>query len=345
MILIVFVYCAAVAAVAAAVTFAVARRRFLMDVPNQRSSHATPVPRSGGLGIVTAAVLGVVVLGLDGHPALLRDGGFFAVLVGSLVAAAGGLADDIHTRSFVFKIAVQLAAAGVTIVMGVGLATLYLPGIGPVQLGMFGPLITLLWMVGLTNAYNFMDGIDGLAGGTGVIAAVFLTLATLVLKQFNEAALASTIAAASLGFVVFNLPPARVFMGDVGSQFLGFAFAALGVIVARDDPSGTLIYLVPLLLFHFIFDTLLTAGRRWWRGEKVTEAHRSHLYQRLTPAGKRHGPTTALLSTIAVLQGAGALFLAALPPEKRLLVFLPAIALQLVYVLVVVRRESRATAK
>jgi len=344
MILIAFLYCAAVAAIAAAVTFAVARRRFLMDVPNARSSHAAPVPRSGGLGIVTATILGVVVLGLDGHPALLRDSGFFAVLIGGLIAAAGGLADDIRTRSFVFKFAVQLVAAGLTIAMGLALDTLYVPGLGPVHLGMFGPLITLLWMVGLTNAYNFMDGIDGLAGGTAVIAAVFLTLAALLIKEFNEAALASTLAAASLGFVIFNLPPARVFMGDVGSQFVGFAFAALGVVVARDDPTGTLAFLVPLLLFHFIFDTLVTAGRRWWRGEKVTQAHRSHLYQRLTPPGASHGRTTAFLSTIAVLQGVGALFLATLPPEKRLLVFLPAIALQLVYLFLVVRRENAVTA-
>ncbi len=341
MILIAFLYCAVVAVLAAGVTYGVARRKLLLDHPNARSSHDTPVPRSGGLGIVTATVLGMLALGIDGHPAVLRDNAFFAVLLGGLIAAMGGFADDVRTRSFLFKLGIQVVASVIAVALGLVIDTLVVPGAGPVHLGAFGPVITVLWLVGLTNAYNFMDGIDGLAGGTAVIAGIFLTLAALSLRQINEATIACTLAAASLGFLIFNLPPAKIFMGDVGSQFLGFGFAATGVLMARYDTTGTLVLLVPLLLFHFIFDTVYTAFRRWRRGENVTQAHRSHLYQRLTHAGFGHGRVTALLCTFAVLQGAGALWIVRLPPTSRALVFLPALAMQLIYLAVVVRRENQ----
>jgi UDP-GlcNAc:undecaprenyl-phosphate GlcNAc-1-phosphate transferase len=218
------------------------------------------------------------------------------------------------------------------------------PGIGPVDLGVVGPVLTLVWMIGLTNAYNFMDGIDGLAGGTAVVAAAFLTFAAIAVGAANEAAIACTIAVASLGFLIFNLPPARIFMGDVGSQFLGFVFAALGVQIARMDASGTLILLTPLLLFHFLFDTLVTAGRRWWQGENVTQGHRSHLYQRLAHSGLGHGRTTALLCAIGAAQGAGALWMVHAPAELRPFVFVPALLVQLVYMLAVLRRAPASSA-
>jgi UDP-GlcNAc:undecaprenyl-phosphate GlcNAc-1-phosphate transferase len=337
-------YCAAVAVIAAVVTYAVARLRLFLDQPNARSSHKSPVPRSGGLGIITASLLGVAVLGGLGHPAVLRDPAFLGVIGGSLIAAAGGLADDIRARSFLFKLAAQVAAAAVAMASGLVIERLYLPGVGPVALGLAGPLLTFVWMIGLTNAYNFMDGIDGLAGGTAVVAAAFLTFAAITVGAANEATIACTVAVASLGFLIFNLPPARIFMGDVGSQFLGFAFASLGVLIARMDASGTLILLTPLLLFHFIFDTLVTAGRRWWQGEKVTQGHRSHLYQRLAHSGTGHGRTTALLCAIGAVQGAAALWMVHAPTELRPLAFVPALAVQLIYMVAVLRRAPASGA-
>ena len=337
-------YCAAVAVIAAAVTYAVARLRLFLDLPNARSSHKAPVPRSGGLGIVAASALGLAALGVVGHPALLRDPAFIGVIAGGLVAAAGGLADDIRARSFLFKLGAQIAATAVAMATGLVIDRLYVPGIGPVALGIAGPVLTVVWLIGLTNAYNFMDGIDGLAGGTAVIAAAFLTFAAIAVGAANEATIACTVAVASFGFLIFNLPPARIFMGDVGSQFLGFVFAALGVLIARADASGTLILLVPLLLFHFIFDTLVTAGRRWWQGENVTQGHRSHLYQRLAHSGVGHGRTTALLCAVTAAQGAGALWMVHAPEAARPLVFIPAVLLQLVYMVAVLRRQTAASA-
>jgi UDP-GlcNAc:undecaprenyl-phosphate/decaprenyl-phosphate GlcNAc-1-phosphate transferase len=331
-------YCATVAVIAAVVTYAVARLGLFLDQPNARSSHQSPVPRSGGIGIVTASVLGAAVLGTVGHPAIFRDPAFPGVIAGGLIAAAGGLADDIRARSFLFKLAAQVAAAAVAMATGLVIDRLYVPGIGPVALGVAGPVLTFVWMIGLTNAYNFMDGIDGLAGGTAVVAAAFLSFAAVAVGAANEATLACTLAVASFGFLIFNLPPARIFMGDVGSQFLGFAFAALGVLIARSDATGTLILLTPLLLFHFIFDTLVTAGRRWWQGENVTQGHRSHLYQKLAHSGLGHGRTTALLCAIGAAQGAGALWMVHAAAELRPLAFVPALLVQLVYMFAVLRR-------
>ena len=337
-------YCVLVAGIAAAVTFVVAKLRLFLDHPNDRSSHKAPTPRSGGLGIVAASVVGIAALGTIGHPAVLRDPAFLGVMIGGLISAAGGLADDIRARSFLFKFGAQVAAAAVAMAMGLVIRQLYIPGLGPVSLGIAGPVLTLVWMVGLTNAYNFMDGIDGLAGGTAVVAGGFLTLAAIAVGEANEATIACTLAVASFGFLVFNWPPARIFMGDVGSQFLGFAFAALGVLIARADASGTLALLTPLLLFHFIFDTLVTAGRRWWQGENVTQGHRSHLYQRLAHSGLGHGRTTALLCAIGAAQGAAALWMVHAPAAARPLVFGPALLVQLVYMVAVLRRRAAPNA-
>ncbi len=342
MVLGVFLYIVVIAALAAAATFALARRRLLLDQPNERSSHVTPVPRAGGIAIVGAAIAGSLALWLGGHPQVLAEPAFAVVLLGGLVAAAGGLADDVRARGFAFKLGIQIAAALVVIAKGLVIETLSIPGIGPVALGVFAPALTAVWLVGLTNAYNFMDGIDGLAGGTAVIGFGALMFAALGFGQVDEAAIACTFAAAALGFLLFNLPPAKIFMGDVGSQFLGFGFAALGVLIARQDASGTLFLLVPLVLFHFLFDTIFTAIRRWRRGETITQAHRSHLYQRLTHAGFGHGRTTALLCLIGLAQGIGALWLVQLPPSERWWPFVPALLVQLVYWQVVVRREERA---
>lgn len=343
MIVAIVIYSLVVAALAAAGAWIMARTRILMDKPNERSSHAVPTARGGGLGIVAASLIGLIALGYHGHPTVIHDPAFLGVLAGGLIAAAGGLADDVRARSYSFKLGFQVAAAAVAMALGLMIERIYVPGFGPVALGWLAPALTALWLVGLTNAYNFMDGIDGLAAGTAVVAAGFLTVALILLRQIDAGSVASTLAAASLGFLLLNLPPARVFMGDVGSQFVGFAFAALAVLMAREDPTGTLIYVVPLLLFHFLFDTVFTAIRRWRNGENVTLAHRTHLYQRLTHAGFGHGRASLALCAIGVAQGVGALWLVQSPPALRLAIFVPALALQIVYAMAVTRYETRVT--
>jgi len=281
---------------------AMARWRVLVDVPNERSSHKAPTPRGGGIGLV----LGTLAAGVLLAPAVP---GLGAVAAGAAIAAAAGLADDARTQPASVKFGAQFLAAFVAMGGGAVFERLHVPGIGVVELGVLAAPLTLLWFVGLTNAYNFMDGLDALAGATGAVAGVFLGMALLLAGAGGLAAVAFALAAACAGFLAVNRPPARVFMGDVGSQFLGFAFAGLGVLAANATADGRLFWLVPLLLLHFLFDTVFTAARRLAAGENVLAAHRTHLYQRLNQGGFAHGRVAAFLAAMAALQGSAALWL------------------------------------
>ncbi|MBL8833068.1 MAG: undecaprenyl/decaprenyl-phosphate alpha-N-acetylglucosaminyl 1-phosphate transferase [Rhodospirillales bacterium] len=286
--------------VAAAGAFAMAQSRLLVDRPNARSSHKLPTPRGGGIGLVLGTLAGGWLVA-SGMPVAAP------VAAGATIAALAGLADDARPQGAAIKFGAQFLAAFVAIGGGAIIERLYIPGYGAVELGAFGPALTFLWFVGLTNAYNFMDGLDALAGATGTVAAIFLGLAFLLAGVEALAALAFVLAAACAGFLALNLPPARVFMGDVGSQFLGFAFAGLGVFAAGATTDGRLVWLVPIVLMHFLFDTILTASRRLAAGENVFAAHRTHLYQRLNQAGFPHGKVAALLAAMTAIQGSAAL--------------------------------------
>jgi UDP-GlcNAc:undecaprenyl-phosphate/decaprenyl-phosphate GlcNAc-1-phosphate transferase len=311
--------------------FAMARLRLLVDLPNARSSHILPTPRGGGIGLVLGAVAGSLAVGAD---AML-----VGLAAGALVAALAGLADDARALGASLKFGAQFLAAALAMAGGAVFGIVHVPMLGPLDLGPFAAPVTFLWFVGLTNAYNFMDGLDALAASTGLIAAAFAGLVLMAHGQDGLAALAFVLAAACAGFLPLNWPRARVFMGDVGSQFLGFAFAGLGVLAANAEADGQLFWLVPILLMHFLFDTLLTAARRAAAGENVLAAHRGHLYQRLNQSGFSHGRVAALLAALACLQGLAAVWLS----SSVAVALLAALALQLVYARFVLSRATGQT--
>lgn len=308
---------------------AMARGRVLVDQPNERSSHKTPTPRGGGVGLVAGALFGAAWVAPP-TPEILGLAG------GALIAAIAGLLDDRRAQGPAVKFGAQFLAAFVAMGAGLTFERVALPGFGTVELGWMGSLVTVLWFVGLTNAYNFMDGLDALAGTTGAVAAIFLGFALLLLGQAPVATMSFVLAAACLGFLAVNKPPARVFMGDVGSQFLGFAFAGLGVLAAKAESTGIAFWLVPLALMHFLFDTLFTAARRALAGENVLAAHKTHLYQRLNQAGFSHGRVAAFLAAMAAIQGNALLWLFEAPWPAMLLPF----ALQLLYARWVLSRSA-----
>lgn len=312
------------AALAAAITWAMAHFAVLVDVPNARSSHKRPTPRGGGVGILGAFAVGLA--GLHLATGLLSEPALLAFAAAAAIMGLAGLADDVWAMNFTAKLAAQVIASLVAMAGGLVISTLYIPGLGAVELGSFGYALTLLWLVGLTNAFNFMDGLDGLAGGVAVIAGAFLCIVALLLGKPLVLALGGLLTATSAGFLVFNLPPARIFMGDVGSQFLGFAFAGLGAMLALGDNTGTLVLVVPVLLFSFLFDTIFTAVRRWRGGENLAAAHRTHLYQLLNQSGLSHRLVAAAHYFMAALQGLIALWLIGAPPDQRWLA-LPALLL------------------
>ena len=334
----VFLFALACAGLAAAITWAMARWAVLVDVPNARSSHLAPTPRGGGLGILVAFAAGLV--GLRAVDALPDQPGLIGLIAGALLMGIAGLADDIRTMSFATKLVAQIIASVLAMAGGLVITVLYVPGIGPVALGGLGYVVTLLWLIGLTNAFNFMDGLDGLAGGTAAIAGAFLCAIAVLLGDPAVASLGLLIAAASAGFLALNFPPARIFMGDVGSQFLGFTFAALGVLLARSDPTGTVILIVSLLLFHFVFDTAFTVLRRLRRGENLAAAHRSHLYQLLNRAGLSHRSVAGAQYAMAIIHGCVALWFIGAAPSQRWLVFVALLAAQSAYAVVSLRLFS-----
>lgn len=284
-----------------------------------------------------AAIVGTKPPALDGALCLV---GF--LLLTSVGVAMVGLLDDLGRISAArTKFAAQLLAAVLLVAADVQFRRVSIPFVGSVDLGVWGMVLTVLWLVALTNAVNFMDGLNGLAGGTALIAALFLGAATLGQGAVLTPLLAFLLVPAILGFLIFNFPRGSIFMGDVGSQFLGFVFAALAVIAAEHDAVHISLLLVPLLFFHFIFDTAFTFTRRLLSGENVAQAHRTHLYQLLNRCGYGHVAVSGLHFAMTALQGIGALVLVRLEPDWRLLVFAPFVALEILYAMAVMRMAVR----
>ncbi len=269
-----------------------APRLGFIDVPNRRSSHQRPTPRAGGLAFVL--VVPLVTLTVSYLSGLPLFPGEVALILGGLVVAAVGLADDRMGLPVRLRFTVYLAASAIPMVGGGYLHELQWSGVGTVALGWAGIPITLLWIVGLTNAYNFMDGIDGIAGVQAVVAASAIGLLALWWGNLAITLYAWVLVGAVLGFLYHNWPPARIFMGDVGSAFLGYSFAGLAVL-SNEESNHQLPWLLwVVLLAPFIFDTVLTLARRIIRGERWFEAHRQHLYQRLVHRGWSHLSVTSV---------------------------------------------------
>lgn len=277
-----------------------AERRQILDHPNERSSHSLPTPRGGGLAIVLL-VTGAgfwFVRGAGWSPYLIY-------LVCGLVIAFLGWRDDTHSLSPRVRFAVQALVAAASI-WGLGyFESVTIPLFGKLQLGAVGIVITFLWILGLTNAYNFMDGIDGMAGGVAFAAGLGWALLTANIPYLADSFvfwIALAIAASSLGFLIHNWQPAKIFMGDVASTFLGYSFAVMPLLAS--DQEGDALMLGTLLLWTFIMDAGVTFIRRALRRENVFAAHRTHLYQRLVIGGYSHAKISALyivLTFVALL--------------------------------------------
>jgi UDP-N-acetylmuramyl pentapeptide phosphotransferase/UDP-N-acetylglucosamine-1-phosphate transferase len=289
--------CSAVVALLTAIGVEGMRRwgeRRLLDVPNDRSSHTRPTPRGGGLPLIAVA-LGVWCWteGIDG---MLGGRGVLVLVLAAVIVALVSWIDDLQGLPFRQRLATHLVAAALVLLNAPPPATVLFPGIGELQLGLFAWPLALVWIVGLTNAYNFMDGIDGIAGGQGLVAALGWVALGLSFHGNFIAALGLFLATGCAVFLAFNWPPARIFMGDVGSATLGFLFAAMPFVMnaAPFTPERSFWIVGVAFVWPFVFDAGFTLVRRWRRGEKVTEAHRSHLYQRLVIAGWSHAKTSLL---------------------------------------------------
>ena len=314
----------------------------ILDIPNGRSAHAVATPRGGGVGMVVAFLCGMLVLYGVADFARLAERQFLGVILAAMAIAAVALADDIRTLSARLRLAAQVGAALVAVGTGITLSRLALPYLGVVELGWVGALLTVFWIVGCTNAVNFMDGLDGLVGGTLLIACIALAvIAQGEGGRFIYIA-ALILAAGFAGFLPFNLHPARIFMGDVGSQFAGFMLAVLAVAAARFDFTQLSFLIVPLLLFGLLFDAAFTLLRRGWMGDRVGAPHRTHLYQMAQRSGLGVRRVAAVHWGFALFHAALAGLFLHLASWAKPLIVLPALAVQCLWLWLVARRVRRA---
>jgi len=271
--------------------------RGVLDVPNARSSHTRTTPRGGGIAIVAVVAWAAVVA------AALWPGTLSALaglIVPSLVLAAVSWLDDMRPLKNRVRFGMHVAAAAATIAVVGPVRALDLGSLGAVHLGAVAWPLTLLWIVGMTNAFNFMDGIDGIAGITAAVAGVAVATAAACLGVPSLTAVSLAFAGASIGFLTHNWPPARIFMGDVGSVFCGFLIAALPLVPGA-PASERLVTITAVAMWPFIFDTAFTLCRRLSKGENIFEAHRSHLYQRLVIAGWPHRAVSTLYGSLSAI--------------------------------------------
>ena len=281
--------------VAAGVAWLIARnaaRLGLLDVPNERSSHVAATPRGGGIGIVAGVAAAVIFLAAAGIP---PGQDLSVLLVGIAILAALGAIDDRRSIPVVYRILVQVVVAVAVVAVIGGVDRLPLPPPLDLPLGWLGAPLAVAWLVTVTNFYNFMDGIDGLAAGQG-----FASCAGVIIGIWSLGAveLAVVLAAACLGFLLLNSPPARIFLGDVGSYALGFAIAGMPLLAPEFGRPWAL-FAVGAGLTLFLLDPLETLVRLLRAGRRIGIGHREHSYQALASSRDRD----RIVSTALVLAG------------------------------------------
>ncbi len=267
----------------------------LIDIPNERSSHSVPTPRGGGVAIVLSFLAVLPVL----YRFDLLSASVCLALVGAGIAVAvTGFLDDHGHIAARWRLLVHFGAAAWGLYWLGGLPQLMAFG-QVLDLGWLGYICAAVYVVWLLNLYNFMDGIDGLAGMEAItVCCSGALMIYLVAPDSNAWVLQVLLAAAALGFLIWNFPPAKIFMGDAGSGFLGIMLALLSVQAAGLEPRLFWVWLI--LLAVFIVDATLTLCRRVLRGEKFYEAHHSHAYQYASRILGAHRPVTLVIAAINV---------------------------------------------
>ncbi len=314
----------------------------VMDTPDARKAHNRPIPKSGGIGVVVAFLTGIIVLYEVAEFSRIADPYFRGIIMASVAIAVVSFLDDMRDFPFLVKLVVQVGAALTAVLSGIWVQVYSLPFFGPIDAGLLGIPATLFWILFVTNAMNFIDGLNGLAAGVGLVACIFLAAIGLMQGASFVYFAALLLAAGLLGFLPFNFPYARIFMGDVGSQFTGFVLAMLGVVAARFERVELSFLIVPLLLSGVLSDVLFTLCRRVLAGDRVTQAHRGHLYQIAHRAGVDPRVIALVHWGFAAFGGVCCLlFLADASAQRYLILALPVVP-QVLWFLYVWRRAAKA---
>lgn len=277
----------------------VAHQRRWFDIPNERKIHTDPIPRLGGIGLFFGLVISSVSVPLV-LPALFPDSWpvgytlrYLPVFVAFCLIHTLGLVDDFHNLRALLKFSLQIAAAVLVTVGGFTISVIRIPGLPELSLGIFAYPITALWIVTISNAINLVDGIDGLAGGIAGFSALSLGVMCLLQGQVMPALIAFSLLGAVLGFLAFNLPPARIFMGDSGSLLLGFVLAVIPLMGGAGGASIVDMFAPATVLLIPIIDTIAAIARRVRAKRPIYKPDRDHIHHKLLALGLKE--TTILL--------------------------------------------------
>jgi UDP-GlcNAc:undecaprenyl-phosphate/decaprenyl-phosphate GlcNAc-1-phosphate transferase len=277
-----------------------ARHARLFDRTDARKLHRTEIPRVGGVAIVLSVAVTMVILAALGGPGIFTDSGngLLVVLGGGLAIHLLGLYDDLWQVRARWKFIIQIAIALAVYALGVRVTTLSLPFIGVVQLGaVIGLVFTVLWLVGITNAFNLIDGLDGLASGAALFALTTMFVVASANGRPSAALVILILAGATAGFLVYNFHPATIFLGDSGSLFLGFMLAGVGLLSAQKSSTVVAVAIPVVSLGLPVLDTALAVFRRFLRRQPIFAADRGHIHHRLLGYGL--SPRTVVLSLYA----------------------------------------------
>ena len=268
-----------------------------MDIPNERSSHITPTPRGGGIAFVAASIIGFLLLLLNN--ALIGTELLALCCAGAIVAIAGHLDDRQKISGATLRLIFH-ALGAIILIVGIGFPSQISLFDRTVNTGVIGSILGVLYLVWLLNLFNFMDGTDGIAASEAIFVCVAGAILNFhVLSDINFSATAIILASCTFGFLLYNWSPAKIFMGDVGSGYLGIAIGGLSLMAAKQQHE--LLWVWIILLAVFVSDATITLIRRLLRKQKPHVAHRSHAYQHLAIRFNSHAKVSLLLLAVNIM--------------------------------------------
>lgn len=270
-----------------------------VDTPNYRKVHARIMPRLGGLAIFGAFLIGYFILRPEDPTAPF-------IILGALMIIITGVLDDMFEITAKAKLLGQLIAAGIVIYGGLDIDFIKLPFGGELDFGYLNIPLTILWIVGITNAINLIDGLDGLAAGVSTIALITIAGMALMMGNAFVFAMAAILAVSTLGFLFYNFHPAKIFMGDTGALFLGFMIAVLALMGFKNITVISLV--IPIIMLGVpISDTFFAIVRRYRMKQPLSAADKSHLHHCLLNVGFTHRQTVLIIYALAAMFGVAAL--------------------------------------
>lgn len=279
--------------IAAILTWLCKKHVRIMDHASERSMHKGALPRSGGVAIVVTCSVGIVLLSVVQDGMFSWGYAFWGVSASAFLVAVVGFYDDITAGAFRLKLLSQFASAAVLIMLGMMIRVRGCIDGGVIAMAL-SYFLTVLWIVGITNAFNFMDGLNGLAAGVAVIVSIAFAAISASCGGSITAHMSVIVAASCIGFLFYNFPKATVFMGDVGSTFLGYCLGALALLAASGSSGAVPFMVMPLLLANFVMETFFTFIWRLYHKQPVHKAHRMHPYQLLRQMGLSTASVTML---------------------------------------------------